>query len=63
MPDEENMEETLVMENRQEKSELSNDQLDEAAGGSSVVRPTADTTDEDAQKIDNSGVRYAESQE
>ena len=47
---------------KQEKiTELSDDQLDEAAGGSSVVRSTAQSTDEDAQEMDNSGVRYAES--
>ena len=47
---------------KQEKiTELSEDQLDEAAGGSSVVRSTAQSTDEDAQEKDNSGVRYAES--
>ena len=47
---------------KQEKiTELSDDQLDEAAGGASVVRSTAQSTDEDAQEMDNSGVRYAES--
>ena len=47
---------------KQEKiTELSDDQLDEVAGGSSVVRSTAQSTDEDAQEMDNSGVRYAES--
>ena len=61
MPEEVNKEQTKAAK-QQKITDLSDDQLDEAAGGSSVDPPIPVVTDAEEQTLDlNSGVRYAES--